>query len=132
MLSAKTALCQNEAPPRVTVGVAMDSLEELLETEGLKPDDSFIGWAKAFADAVLEENEVPPDLLELLASTPGADRSSASSNTQPGVPHPVVAASMTGTPRDESSGRRPPSTRGPSSSSWRRTARPTAIRADAR
>ena len=104
MLPAKTALCQNEVPPRATVGVAMDSLEELLETEGLQPDDSFIGWAKAFADAVLEENEVPPDLLELLASTPGADRSSTSSNTQPGVPHPVVAASMTGTPRDESSG----------------------------
>jgi hypothetical protein len=102
MLSAKTALCQNEALARATVGVAMDSLEELLETEGLQPDDSFIGWAKAFADAVLEENEVPPDLLELLASTSGVD--GTSSNTQPGVPHPVVAASMTGAPRDESSG----------------------------
>ncbi len=84
----------------------MDSLEELLETESLKPDDSFIGWAKAFAEAVLEENEVPPDLLELLASgtNGGADRSST--NTQPGVPHPVAAAGLTGVPRgaDESSG----------------------------
>lgn len=80
----------------------MDSLEELLEAENVQPDDSLIGWAHAFADAVLEENEVSPDLLELLASTGGGEGSST--NTQPGVPHPVAAAGITGAPRDESSG----------------------------
>lgn len=75
-----------------------DGLDDLLAAEQIQPDDSLIGWAHAFADAVLSDNEVPVDLLDLLASGSGVDRSSP--NTQPGTPHPAVAAQLTGIPRD--------------------------------
>jgi hypothetical protein len=75
-----------------------DGLDELLAAEQIQPGDSLIGWAHAFADAVLSENEVPVDLLDLLGAGGGLDRSSP--HTQPGTPHPAVAAQLTGIPRD--------------------------------
>jgi hypothetical protein len=76
----------------------MDALEALLDAENIQADDSLVGWARAFADSVLTESEVPPELLELLAKTP-ASANPSSSNTQPGIPHPAVAAGLTGIPR---------------------------------